>query len=328
MSEAAAGPLLSVVIPCFNEQAVLPMLRERLLDALGRIEASWELVFVDDGSSDRTFDLLSQMHRQEPRFKVIGLSRNFGHQAAISAGLAYAHGQAVAIMDADLQDPPQLLATCLERWREGYQVVFAVRQKRKESLFKRLAYTSFYRVLKWAADIEIPIDSGDFCLMDRRVVEVLRQMPERNVFVRGLRAWAGFRQIGVPYEREPRAAGNTKYPWGKLFRLAMDGIFSFSTVPLRLATWFGLFIVLLSFVVVTLVVIWRFSDIEFMGHRAQDIPGWAAGIISVFFLGGVQLLILGVMGEYLARIYTEVKLRPRWVVREALGFERRPEQAE
>jgi glycosyltransferase involved in cell wall biosynthesis len=328
MPESPDRPTLSVVIPCFNEEAVLPMLEKRLLEALGGAGISWELVFVDDGSSDRTLEILSEMHRRDGRFKVISFSRNFGHQTAISAGLAYASGEAVAIIDADLQDPPDLLATCLRCWKDGYQVVYAVRQKRKEGPLKRAAYSIFYRLLRVIADIHIPLDTGDFCLMDRSVVNVLRSMPERNIFVRGMRAWAGFRQIGIPYERSARAAGETKYPFRKLLRLALNGIFSFSTFPLRLATWFGLSIVGLCALVVLLVSIWRFSGLEFMGHVAADIPGWAAGIVSVFFLGGVQLLILGLIGEYLARIYDEVKLRPRWVVSRSLGFSRQPSQVE
>ncbi|HYM09477.1 MAG TPA: glycosyltransferase family 2 protein [Bryobacterales bacterium] len=321
-------PELSVIIPCFNEEAVLPLLRERLSAALDQLGVSWEVVFVDDGSTDRTPVMLCDLHRRDPRCKLIGLSRNFGHQTAISAGLSYASGNAVAIMDADLQDPPELLGACLEKWREGYEVVFAIRRKRKEGLLKRAAYGFFYRLLKAIADIDVPLDSGDFCLMDRRAADVLRSMPERNIFVRGMRAWAGFRQVGIPYERDARAAGNTKYPFRKLLRLALDGIFSFSTFPLRLATWFGLVIVALSMLVVIFVLIWRFSGFAFMGHAAADIPGWAAGIVSVFFLGGVQLLILGVLGEYLARIYAEVKLRPRWVVSRSLGFDRGPGQVE
>jgi len=312
--------LLSVVIPCYNEQAVLPMLRQKLVEALSGAGLDWETILVDDGSSDRTLELLGRMHCEDARIKVISLSRNFGHQTAISAGLAYASGDAVAILDADLQDPPELLLSCLERWREGYQVVYAVREKRKEGALKRAAYALFYRVLRGVADVEIPLDTGDFCLIDRRVADVLRSMPERNIFLRGMRAWTGFRHIGIPYERPARAAGETKYPFRKLVRLALDGVFSFSTFPLRLATWFGLSIVGLSALVVASVTVWRFSGTQFMGHVASDIPGWAAGIVSVFFLGGVQLLILGVIGEYLARIYEEVKLRPRWVVNRSLGF--------
>lgn len=318
-SQPAERPQLGIVIPCFNEQEVLPRLRQRLRESLERLGVSWELVFVDDGSTDRTWEILAGMHREDPRVKVIGLSRNFGHQTAISAGLAYARGDAVAILDADLQDPPELLGRCLEQWRNGYQVVYAIRRKRKEGWLKRTAYQGFYRLWRAVAEIDVPRDAGDFCLLDRRVVEVLRQMPERNIFLRGMRAWTGFTQIGVEYERAARAAGETKYPLRKLLRLALDGLFAFSTVPLRLAAWLGLLVVLLCFAGGGFVLLWRVLGFEFMGHTARDIPGWAGGTVAMLFLGGVQLLILGVMGEYLARIYTEVKLRPRWVVRTTLG---------
>ena len=322
------NPRLSVVIPCFNEEEVLPLLRERLVGTLDRFGVAWELVLVDDGSADRTLEMLTEMHRQDPRCKVVGLSRNFGHQTAVSAGLWYATGDAVAILDADLQDPPDILGACLERWREGYDVVFAVRQKRKEGILKRAAYKTFYRLLKTVADIDIPLDSGDFCLLDRCVVKVLRNMPERNIFLRGMRAWAGFRQTGITYERNARAAGSPKYSFRKLVRLALDGIFSFSTFPLRLATWFGVWIVGLCFLGVGFVLVWRLFHLRFMGRTAADVPGWAAGAVMVLFLGGVQLLILGVLGEYLARIYNEVKRRPRWVVSTALGVEGPPGQVE
>jgi glycosyltransferase involved in cell wall biosynthesis len=327
---ASAKPLLSLIIPCLNEEAVLPLLHRRLQDVLASLGMDWELIFVDDGSRDRTLALLSDFHAADPRVKVVGLSRNFGHQAALAAGLRYAAGDAVAILDADLQDPPELLPACLDQWRAGYEVVFAVRQKRKDSLFKRATASLFYRLLRKLAEVEIPLDSGDFCVLDRRVVEVLRAMPERNLFVRGMRAWAGFRQTAITYERDARAAGSTKYPLKKMFRFALDGIFAFSTVPLRLATWFGLSIVALSAAVVVFVVIWRVCGFYFMGHTGHDVPGWAATMVSLFFLGGVQLLILGIIGEYLARIYNEVKQRPRWVVSQALGFEqqRQPGQVE
>ena len=324
----AEKPQLSVVVPCFNEQESLPLLRERLIQALDGFGVSWELILVDDGSRDSTLEILSDMHRQDPRCKVLSLSRNFGHQTAISAGLSYAAGDAVAILDADLQDPPEVLGACLEQWRNGYEVVYAVRRNRKEGLGKRAAYRAFYRLLHALADIDIPVDSGDFCLMDRHVAEVVRNMPERNIFLRGMRAWAGFRQIGIEYDRPARVAGDTKYPLWKLVRLALDGIFAFSTAPLRLATWCGLFLVVLCFLGVVFVVVWRVAGFEFMGHTGRQIPGWTGGIVSVLFLGGVQLLMLGLLGEYLARIYNEVKWRPRWVVRSTLGLERRPGGAE
>lgn len=312
---------LTVVIPCFNEQEVLPLLERRLFDALETLSASWEVIFVDDGSTDGTFAALSAMHAREPRVRVLRLSRNFGHQTALWAGLHYATGQIVAVLDADLQDPPEVLAACLDRWREGYDVIYAVREKRKEGLFRRFWYAAFYRVLKRVADINIPIDSGDFCVMDRRVVTVLRQMGERNVFVRGLRAWTGFRQIGVPYERSARAAGDSKYSMGRLTKLAVDGLFSFSAFPLRLATWIGLAWVLIAFLSLLFVLAWRIVGFEVFGMVAGDVPGWASTVMVTLMIGGVQLFLMGMMGEYIGRIYEEVKLRPRWVVSEALGLE-------
>lgn len=328
MTLRKAHPRLSVVIPCFNEEAVLPLLERRVIAALSAITPDWEIVFVDDGSADNTYDLMAQLHARQPGVKVIRLSRNFGHQMAVWAGLHYTTGDIVAILDADLQDPPELLAECVARWREGYDVMYAVRQKRKEGLFKRAAYAGFYRLLKRLADVHIPLDSGDFCAMDRRVVAVLREMSERGVFVRGMRAWSGFRQIGVTYERDARAAGDSKYRLRTLVKLALSGIFAFSTFPLRLGTWIGLGSLTLAMMAIAFIITWRLGRFEFMGHVADDVPGWAGGVVAFLALSGVQLLILGIMGEYLARIYDEVKRRPRWVVDESLGIDRRMNEAE
>jgi glycosyltransferase involved in cell wall biosynthesis len=323
-----AGASLSLVIPCCNEETVLPLLEKRVIAAVSALSPDWEIVFVDDGSADGTYEFLSRLHAREPRVKVIRLSRNFGHQTAVWAGLHYANGQVVAVLDADLQDPPELLAACLERWREGYDVMYAVRQKRKEGVLKRAAYSLFYRLLNAVADIRIPLDSGDFCVLDRRVVLVLREMGERNVFVRGMRAWSGFRQIGVPYERDERAAGESKYPLGRLVKLAVNGIVSFSTFPLRLATWIGLGSVIFAFGALLFVLAWRIFGFRFFGMVAGDVPGWTSGRIVALLIGGVQLFIMGIMGEYVARIYDEVKRRPRWVVGESLGIDRRISEAE
>lgn len=317
--EARSPTALSVVIPCYNEAEVLPLLHDRLLQSLEKWGGSWEVVLVDDGSSDSTFEQLCVMHGRDSRFKAIALSRNFGHQAALSAGLAHATGEAVAIIDADLQDPPEILTVCVAKLREGFDVVYAVRRQRKENFLKRVAYALFYRLLKRVAEVEIPLDSGDFCVMSRRFADVLRQFPERNMFLRGLRAWSGFRQTGVEYERNARAAGQTKYPFVKLLRLAMDGVFAFSTVPLRLATILGFAAVVFSLCAGLFIVGWRIAGFRFMGHTAQELPGWAAVVGVALFFGGIQLVLLGIMGEYLGRIYTEVKHRPRWVVRQALG---------
>jgi dolichol-phosphate mannosyltransferase len=219
-----------------------------------------------------------------------------------------------------LQDPPELLGRCLQTLRDGNDVVFAVRRKRKESLFKRMAYATFYRGLRMVAEVDIPLDSGDFCVMRQNVVNVLRAMPERNVFLRGLRAWSGFRQVGIEYERAERAAGQTKYPFRKLLRLATDGIFAFSTVPLRVATFLGFAGVGVSILFGGFVLAWRFAGFEFMGHTAHELPGWTAVVCLGLFLGSLQFLILGVLGEYIGRIYAEVKQRPRWILRESLGL--------
>jgi dolichol-phosphate mannosyltransferase len=312
---------LSILIPCCNEAEVLPSLQARLLKSLTELGVAWEVILIDDGSADNTYELLAAMHRADPRFKVVGLSRNFGHQSAIGAGLAFASGDAVGIMDADLQDPPEVLVRAFHKLREGYDVVYAVRRKRKENLVKRAAYALFYRLLTFVAEVNIPLDSGDFCLMSRRVATVLRQMPERNVFLRGLRAWAGFRQIGLEYERAARAAGETKYQFRKLLRLAADGVFAFSLLPLRLATYLGLCALGFSMSAGVFVLIWRLCGFRFMGHAARDLPGWTAISGGLLFMGGIQFLMLGCLGEYIGRIYTEVKQRPRWIVREALGIE-------
>jgi dolichol-phosphate mannosyltransferase len=315
------APGFSLVIPCYNEADVLPMLEARLRKWLDKSGLTWEVIFVDDGSHDSTFSMLSKMHDGEPRFKVISLSRNFGHQPAILAGIRCASGQAVGIADADLQDPPELFSACLAKLREGYDVVYAVRKRRKESFLKRSTYALFYRFLHWVSEVEIPLDSGDFCLMHRRVVRVLKAMPERNLFVRGLRAWTGFRQIGLEYEREARAAGETKYPLRKLLRLATDGIFAFSTMPLRLATLLGFIGLVTSLIAGGFILVWRMSGFRFMGHTAAELPGWTGIVCLVLSLGGLQFLILGCLGEYVGRIYGEVKQRPRWIVREALGWD-------
>jgi dolichol-phosphate mannosyltransferase len=298
----------------------LQLLEARLQSYLQELGVSWEVIFVDDGSKDATFDQLAAMHARECRFKVISFTRNFGHQAALSAGLDHAKGKAVAILDADLQDPPELIGRCLAKLREGYDVVYAVRRKRKENVFKRAMYSLYYRLLRWSAEVDIPRDSGDFCVMQRHVVAVLRAMPERNVFLRGLRAWSGFRQFGLEYERHARAAGETKYPFKKLLRLAADGVFAFSTVPLRVATGVGLVFVLSSIGLSIFLISWRFGGFAFMGHKASELPGWTGLTFLILFLGGVQFLILGILGEYIGRIYSEVKQRPRWVIGKTLGL--------
>ena len=308
-----------MVVPCSNEEQVLPALQARLVECLNQLGVSWEILFVDDGSDDGTFEQLAAFHRIEPRVKVVALSRNFGQQIAIAAGLAHTEGQIIAIIDADLQDPPELIQDCLKKIREGYDVVYTVRCKRKEHLLKRLAYQTFYQLLDLLAEQSIPLDAGDFCVITRRVVNVLNRMPEQRPFLRGLRAWAGFRRIGIEYERGSRAAGETKYNLRKLMGLALDGILSFSVIPLRLASVFGLCLVAASFGMGLLLVGWRVSGVKVIGHSAGAAALWSIAVIGVAFLVGVQMLFLGCIGEYIGRIYIEIKQRPRWIVRESLG---------
>jgi len=316
-------PKISVIVPCFNEEDVLPRLFQRLAKAAEKWGLDYEIICVDDGSRDRTWELLKAQNRRDSHWHCLSFTRNFGHQTAVFAGLYHAYGDFVAIMDADLQDPPEFLTSCLAKLDEGegYDIVYAVRRRRKENLFKRTCYAAFYRLLKLIAEVDIPLDSGDFCVLRQCVVTVLREMPERDVFVRGLRAWSGFRQVGIEYERDARAAGETKYPLSKLMRLAMDGVFAFSAFPLRLATYLGFLIVGASLAATVLVLTWKLMNFRLLGHYPSEVPGWASLVCMMLFLGGMQFLILGIMGEFLRRIYNEAKQRPRWIVREAFGVQ-------
>jgi polyisoprenyl-phosphate glycosyltransferase len=308
--------LLSVVIPCFNEEDVLLLTYRRLVEALGSRGFRLQIVFVDDGSADDTPNILAHFSKSDPRVKTVLLSRNFGHQAAVSAGLVSADGDAVVVMDADLQDPPEVVLQMIQEWSDGADVVYGIRIKRKESLPKRIAYKAFYRVFQRLANIDSPVDAGDFSLIDRKVLDVINKLPERNRFFRGLRAWSGFRQIGVTYERHPRAAGSTKYPLRKLIRLAKDGIFNFSTVPLTGVFYMGVLMSGLSFIALVLVLILRVFDIPIFGMRASDVQGFSSTILTILLMGGIQLVSVGVLGEYIGRIYEEIKGRPAYIIRE------------
>ena len=309
--------MISIVIPIFNEQEVLPQLYDRLTSAAPSWGEDYEVLLVDDGSNDNSKKIMREITDKDERFRAVVLSRNFGHQAAISAGLQYARGDCVVIMDGDLQDPPEELTRFLDKWREGYHVVYAVRVNRKESIFKRAAYSVFYRLLAKVSDIQIPLDSGDFCVMDRAVVDVLNKyLPENIRFVRGLRAFAGFRQIGVEYDRAARAAGEAKYTMKKLIMLAADGLFGFSLAPLRLASYLGFIIAIPSFLAGSFFVLHRLFQFPVFGRYATDTPGLASLAVGTFFLGGVLLIMLGILGEYIGRIYIEVKKRPGFIVAE------------
>jgi dolichol-phosphate mannosyltransferase len=300
-------PTLSVVVPCYNEQESIHACHEKLTAVLRVLKESYEIVYVDDGSRDKTAELLEQMHARDPHVVVVRLSRNFGHQPAVTAGLSASVGQAVVIIDADLQDPPELIPEMVALWRSGYKVVYGIRQTRDgETPFKLWTAKAFYRLINSLSDVEIPIDTGDFRLIDRVVVDVFLQMPERHRLLRGMWSWIGFPQVGLPYQRSPRFAGETKYPLRKMLGLALDGIVSFSVVPLRLVTALGFLSAGAAFlgIVYTL---W----VRLLTH--SWVRGWAISFVGMLFMAGVQMLCLGILGEYIGRIYTESKQRPLFI---------------
>ena len=304
--------LISVIVPVFNETEVVNECHRQLSDVLSSLPfAAWEIVFIDDGSSDDSFAKLSALAARDGRVRVLRLSRNFGHQAAITAGLDASRGDCVVIIDADLQDPPEVIAQMVDRWREGYEVVYGVRQSRDgEGRFKLATAKWFYRVLNRLTNTSIPADVGDFRLLDRRAVDTLNSLREHDRYVRGLVSWIGYRQTGVSYSRHARHAGTSKYPLRKMIRFALDGITSFSTMPLRFATWLGYGASTLAFIYLASVFVQKA-----LGHTVQ---GWATIMVAVLFLGGIQLIGLGIMGEYVGRIFNEVKERPLYIVAETL----------
>ena len=308
---AVERPTFSIVAPIYNEEETLPRFYERVTAVMKQIGEPFELVLVNDGSTDGSHEVMQRLHQQDGRVRVVDFSRNFGHQIAISAGLDHARGQGVVIIDSDLQDPPEVIADLVERWRDGAEVIFAQRVRRRgETRFKLLTASLFYHLIRRITAVNIPQDTGDFRMLDRSVVDALVKMREHHRFMRGLSAWVGFRQEAVPYERHERYAGTTKYPFGKMLRFSVDAITSFSHVPLQLATSLGFILAGLSLVGIIAAVLLRV-----LGHA---IVGQASTLILVLFLGGIQLIFLGIIGEYLARIYDEVRARPLYVVREVL----------
>jgi polyisoprenyl-phosphate glycosyltransferase len=316
---AGMRPTYSVVAPVYNEELLLPEFYRRVIAALEPLGKPFELVLVNDGCRDGSPALMRALHERDGRVRVLNFSRNFGHQLAITAGMDYAQGEAVVVIDSDLQDPPEVIPEMIARWHEGFDVVYAVRAEREgETAFKKATAALFYRLIDSITNVNIPVDTGDFRLMDRKVVDALKVMREQHRFMRGLSAWVGFRQIGLPYRRDARAAGETKYPFRKMLRFALDGITSFSYLPLQLATYIGFAVALISVVAIVLAIVLRLS-----GIRALE--GQATTLVAVLFMGGVQLIFLGVIGEYLGRIYNEVKRRPLYIVAEALGYEQEEE---
>ncbi len=307
--------MISIVIPVYNEGSNIHEVHRRCSVAMQAFP-DFELVFVNDGSRDDTLALLREIAAEDRRVVVVSFSRNFGHQIAVTAGLDHARGDAVVVIDGDLQDPPELIPQMVAKWKEGYQVVYAQRKRRKgESLFKRATAFAFYRTLRAMTATDIPVDTGDFRLIDRAVVEVLKNMRERSRFIRGMVSWAGFRQIGVEFERDERHSGETKYPLSKMIHFAFNGIFSFSDKPLKIASYIGLF----SSLVGMLMILWGLYSKLF--RPETTLAGWASVFVAVLFIGGIQLFTIGIIGEYISRIYDESKARPRYVVGEFIRNE-------
>lgn len=302
---------ISIIAPIFNEIGNLPELYRRIKQVMDPSGESWELILVDDGSSDGSRELIREIAAEDKRIRPVIFARNFGHQLAVTAGLDYSRGQAVVIIDADLQDPPEVIIDLIKKWQEGYEVVYAIRSERVgESWFKLFTASIFYRIIYRITDVDIPLDAGDFRLLDRKVVNVMKQMRERHRFLRGMSVWVGFTQTGVEYKRAPRFAGETKYPFKKMFKFASDAVTSFSYFPLQLATYMGFISAGMSILAIPVVVILRMTG-------SQAFFGQATTLIAVLFLGGVQLISLGILGEYIGRLYDEAKGRPLYIVREA-----------
>jgi len=311
---------ISIIIPCYNEQDSLPKMFQSISAVLEKITYNSEVICVDDGSNDKTWDFLEDYCREHLQWKALSLSRNFGHQAAVSAGLYHSEGDAVCIIDADLQDPPEVLLDFIKEWEQGYKVVYGLRRKRKDSLVKKFLAWGFYRVIAKLSNVNIPADAGDFCLLDRKVVDIMNALPEKNRYLRGLRVWCGFDHKSVEFDRRSRAAGEPQYTFKKSLKLALDGIFSFSAVPLSVASHVGLWVSLLSFLGGVFTLVQRVFPEFFARFGMEPAPGFATIVISILFLGGIQLICLGILGEYIGRIYEEVKGRPNWVIGDSVNL--------
>ncbi|MBD2664609.1 hypothetical protein B6N60_03948 [Richelia sinica FACHB-800] len=309
-------PKYSFIVPIYNEEETMYEMYRRISMVMDQMDGPVELCLVNDGSRDRSLQIMRELHQKDSRVVYLSLARNFGHQIAVTAGLNFVRGKVVVILDADLQDPPELIPDMVELWQQGYEIIYAQRTKRrKEGWFKRLTAYTFYRILKNLADVDIPTDTGDFCLLDRKVVDVLNSMPERNRYIRGLRSWIGFNQTAIKFERDPRFAGDVKYTFRKSFALAINGLVSFSKVPLRLSTYLGLLAAVASLLMSLLVLYWRI----FVPH--SPLTGITIVLMAIFFLSAVQLVSIGILGEYIGRIYEEVKQRPLYTLSEVAGFQ-------
>ncbi|NLF36687.1 MAG: glycosyltransferase family 2 protein [Clostridiaceae bacterium] len=307
--------MYSLVIPLYNEEEVIHECIKRVTNVMHNNEFDYEIIFVNDGSSDSTEEIVKQYCDKDKHLKLISFSRNFGHQTAISAGMDNAEGDAIIVMDADLQDPPEVVLKLIEKYEEGFDVVYAIRSKRKgESFFKKITAKMFYRFLKNMCEVDIPVDTGDFRLISRQVCDVLKGLTERNRYVRGLVSWVGFKQTGIYYEREERYAGKTKYPLKKMLKLSVDGITSFSTKPLKLTKWIGIFMAAVGFIYAIIVIIQKLVGIQMQ-------TGWASTMVTILLIGGIQLIMLGITGEYIARIFDESKNRPLYIIKEKVNMD-------
>ncbi|TWE01091.1 dolichol-phosphate mannosyltransferase [Neobacillus bataviensis] len=307
--------IISIVVPMYFEEEVALECYNRLKEVMDNHKINYEFIFVNDGSTDKTIDILKEIAANNHRAKVVSFARNFGHQNAVTAGIDYACGDAIVIIDADLQDPPELIPQLIDKWKEGYEVVYAKRKARKgETFFKLLTAKTFYRFLNYMSDIDIPTDTGDFRIIDRKVADVFKNMTERNRFIRGMVTWIGFRQTYIEYERDERFAGVTKYPLKKMVKFASDGIFSFSSRPLRLVTGVGFLTVFISIGLLLYSII-----VKLLGKPIE--AGWASLMVAISFFSGIQLLGLGIIGQYIARIYDESKNRPNYIVKETLNID-------
>ena len=308
---------LSVVIPVYNSAEIFPELHRRLVETLSDTVQSYEIIAVVDGCTDSSAEIIKMHTKENPNLKMVELSRNFGHQTAITAGLELSSGEMVVVMDDDLEDQPELLPKFLSKAQEGYDVVYGIRKKRKVSISRRLAFSFFYRLLNRLSAIDMPYDSGDFCLMKRPIVEALNAMPETNRYIRGLRTWLGLKQVGIEYERGRRPTGQSGYRLINYIKLAMDGILSFSYKPLTYVSVIGFVVASASFLAGMRLIILKFTQ------ESIDVPGWASIMVAVLFIGGVQLISVGILGQYIARIYDEVKQRPKFIIKQTIGLEKK-----
>jgi dolichol-phosphate mannosyltransferase len=312
--------MISVIIPMYNESEGIDILYDRLIKSAETWSEDFEVVLINDGSVDNTFELCKALTEKDPRIKLLNFTRNFGHQAAVTAGLCYASGDYIAVIDADLQDPPEELSRFINKCREGYDVVYAVRSKRKDGLFKKACAWAYYRFLSSAASINIPLDTGDFCVMSRKTLNALNALPERNRFIRGLRVWLGHSQLGLEYERSEREFGEPKYTFIKSLNFAFDGLANFSYKPLRMVMIFGVIVACIAFLLGAFYFWMYVTDTTILGHNPRQSRGWTSLILVMLYLGGAQLIGMGILGEYIGRVFEEIKGRPMYMIDQQIGF--------